>query len=173
MPSPLKWRGKKFPAEAKTQMARERRGKRQPKYDQAPPEGWAEVWPEKENGSLESITEVENGEDRLSSNMQCSESILNCSLYWGLSRAPSVWAMKSSPAFPEDPVPSLRRFHVDHPRWRPLQLLLPCFLTWAVGFPCPSLTWLAQAGLKSLPKPWPTEKNFTCHLMRVGKKKEK
>lgn len=30
---------KKFPAEAKTQMARERREKRQPKYNQAPPQG--------------------------------------------------------------------------------------------------------------------------------------
>lgn len=39
--------------------------------------------------------------------MECSESILSCSLYWGPNRAHSVWAMKSSPTFPEDPVPSL------------------------------------------------------------------
>ena len=53
---------KKFPAEAKTQMARERRGKTLAKYNPAPPESWAEGWPEEEEGSLESFTETENGE---------------------------------------------------------------------------------------------------------------
>jgi hypothetical protein len=35
----FKMKAKKFPAEAKTQMARERRGKKQPKYNHVPPQG--------------------------------------------------------------------------------------------------------------------------------------
>jgi hypothetical protein len=85
--------------------------------------------------------------------------------YW--TEQPSLGTEKFLPTmFPPDPHPSLR-FPRESPMLRPLQLLAPCFLTWADSSLCPSLIWSAHTGLKSLQIPilamtWKKKNHLSC-----------
>lgn len=150
MPLPLKWRGGKFPAEAETQMARERRGKRQWKYNQAPPQAEQRAGLGRKEAFWSQLMRWKVGS--ASAQTPVLE-ILPCrwrSPPQALDRACLVWVWESSPPFLRTQA-RLRWLQVAHQCPRHLSY---CFPAQAQLAGCPSLSpvWFAHSGLMSLPK---------------------
>lgn len=136
MPLPLKWRGKKFPAEAETQMAEKREGR----GDQ----NTIEFLPRAEQVSLNrkmalwsQLMRWKMGKE-LSSSMECWEPLLNCSFCWVRNRACLVWALRSSSHISWGPRgPVLGLFPGEHQCGKSLQ---PSDVGRGLPLPSPTLT---------------------------------
>lgn len=122
MPLPLKWRGKKFPAEAETQMARERRGKRQWKYNQAPPQAEQRVGLGRKAALWSQLMRWKVG--RASAQTRVLEILSQQSPPQVRDRACLVWVWKSSPPFLRTQA-RLRWLPVAHQCPRPLSYCFP------------------------------------------------